>query len=150
PIVFAWIILPYILFINLLIFGWCAFRSPVLVAKTFGLTAVYFFVVYGVYGSAAVWIKNRYASPGDLFLRIRIMLPMFYLLNVVAIHGAFWVFDATGWVACPTRPHMLWWTILYACIMSTVITFINEGMANWENWKESLAEGEQLKSANQR
>ena len=34
--------------------------------------------------------------------------------------------------------------------MSTVITFINEGMANWENWKNSLSESEKLKNAYQR
>jgi LytS/YehU family sensor histidine kinase len=31
-----------------------------------------------------------------------------------------------------------------------VITFINEAMANWENWKNSLSEGEKLKNAYQR
>jgi len=45
---------------------------------------------------------------------------------------------------------MIWWTILYGCIMSTLITFINEGMANWESWKNSLSEGEKLKNAYQR
>jgi LytS/YehU family sensor histidine kinase len=45
---------------------------------------------------------------------------------------------------------MRWWTILYACMMSTVITFINEGMANWQSWKDSLYENEKLKNAYQR
>jgi LytS/YehU family sensor histidine kinase len=45
---------------------------------------------------------------------------------------------------------MIWWTILYGCIMSTLITFINEGMANWESWKNSLSESEKLKNAYQR
>lgn len=45
---------------------------------------------------------------------------------------------------------MIWWTILYGCIMSTLITFINEGIANWESWKNSLSEGEKLKNAYQR
>jgi LytS/YehU family sensor histidine kinase len=34
--------------------------------------------------------------------------------------------------------------------MSTVITFINEGVANWENWKGSLAETEKLRNAYER
>jgi LytS/YehU family sensor histidine kinase len=31
-----------------------------------------------------------------------------------------------------------------------VITFINEGMANWEKWKDSLSENEKLTNAYQR
>jgi len=53
-------------------------------------------------------------------------------------------------LGCVPMTGMVWWTILYGCIMSTVITFINEGMANWENWKNSLSESEKLKNAYQR
>ena len=45
---------------------------------------------------------------------------------------------------------MVWWGILYGCIMSTAITFINEGMANFEVWKSSLNETEKLKNMYQR
>jgi LytS/YehU family sensor histidine kinase len=78
------------------------------------------------------------------------MLPFFYVMNIGAVYGAFYLF--TDWVhlGCIPKPEMVWWTILYGCIMSTVITFINEGMANWESWKNSLSEGEKLKNAYQR
>ena len=45
---------------------------------------------------------------------------------------------------------MLPWAIVYACIMSTIITFINEGVANWEAWKSSMTETERLKNVYQR
>jgi LytS/YehU family sensor histidine kinase len=107
-------------------------------------------VVYGVFGSIAVLIKNKYYGAGDLFRRIRLMLPVFYLMNIGAVYGAYWLYGATRWFDCETRPDMIWWTILYGCVMSTVITFINEGMANWEKWKNSLSEGEKLRNAYQR
>ena len=34
--------------------------------------------------------------------------------------------------------------------MSTVITFINEGVANWEAWKASISENERLNNVYQR
>ena len=150
PLVFLWIAGPYILFMNLLIFGMCVFSSLGIFLKSFSASALYFFLIYGVFGSFAVLVKNRYPSGSDLFKRIRIMLPGFYLMNVGAIYGACVVF--TDWVrlGCTPRPDMIWWTILYGCIMSTVITFINEGIANWENWKNSLSESEKLKNAYQR
>ena len=45
---------------------------------------------------------------------------------------------------------MLWWAIAYGCIISTALVFINEGYANWEVWKASLAETEKLKNAYRR
>ena len=45
---------------------------------------------------------------------------------------------------------MLWWAIVYGCIVSTALTFINEGVANWEEWKASLSETEKLKNAYRR
>ena len=150
PLVFIWIIGPYILFMNLLIFGTCIFHSAGIFLRTFSASALYFFLIYAVFGSFAVLVKNRFPAAGDLFKRIRILLPGFYLMNIGAIYGACFVFTEWIHLGCPPRPEMTWWTILYGCIMSTVITFINEGIANWENWKNSLSEGEKLKNAYQR
>lgn len=150
PIVFAWIVTPYIFFMNLLLFGNCVLGSLWTILKAFGASALYFFIIYGVFGSFAVLVKNRYPAAGDLFRRIRLMLPGFYLMNVGAIYGACYVFTNLVHLGCTPRPEFIWWTILYACIMSTMITFINEGMANWESWKNSLSESEKLKNAYQR
>jgi sensor histidine kinase YesM len=150
PLVFAWIITPYILSMNLLIFGSCVFGSFPSFIKSFLTSALYFFIIYGVFGSVAVVIKNRNPGAGDLFKRVRLMLPFFYLMNIGAVYGAFYIFTHMVLLGCVPKPEMLWWTILYGCIMSTVITFINEGMANWENWKNSLSESEKLKNAYQR
>lgn len=150
PLVFVWIMGPYIIFMNLLIFGMCVFHAFGCFLKSFGISAVYFFLIYGIFGTVAVFIKNRYSAAGDLFKRVRIMLPVFYSMNIAAVYGAFWLYDRTGWFDCATRPHMVWWTILYGCIMSTVITFINEGITNWEKWKSSLSESEKLRNVYQR
>jgi two-component system, LytTR family, sensor kinase len=150
PMVFLWVVVPYILAMNLLIFGSCIFNSVPIFLKSFAASVIYFSLIYGVFGSVAVLIKNKNPGAGDLFRRIRIMLPVFYLMNIGAIYGAYFFYDYTGIIGCPSRPNMIWWTILYGCLMSTVITFINEGMANWEKWKNSLSESEKLNNAYQR
>jgi sensor histidine kinase YesM len=150
PLVFVYVMLPYIVFIDILIFGGCIFHSFAVFLKSFGVSAIYFFTVYSVFGSVAVFIKNRHSGAGDLFKRVGIMLPAFYVLNIAAIYTAFFLYDAIQVLECNTRHEMIWWTILYACVMSTVITFINEGMANWEKWKNSLSESEKLNNAYQR
>ena len=150
PIVFAWVALPYILFMNILIFGGCIFHSIQNFFLSFGISMVYFFLIYAIFGSVAVQVKNKYPGAGDLFRRIAWMLPIFYVLNAIAIHGAYMLYFYTEWLDCRARSSMFGWTWLYACIMSTVITFINEGMANLQKWKNSLAESEKLYNAYQR
>ncbi|HEX5625014.1 MAG TPA: histidine kinase [Saprospiraceae bacterium] len=150
PLVFVWIMIPYIFFMNLSLFGYSIFQSLPDFFRAFGISAIYFFIVYAVFGSIAVLIKNTYPSAGDMFLRVRLMLPSFYIMNIGAIYGVYYLYSYTAWIEAEPKAGMIWWTILYGCVMSTVITFINEGMANWEKWKNSLAEGEKLKNAYQR
>jgi two-component system, LytTR family, sensor kinase len=85
PVVFVWIITPYIVFMNLLIFGTCIFGSVSCFVKSFFTSAIYFFVIYGVFGSIAVVIKNRNPAAADLFKRVRLMLPFFCLMNIGAV-----------------------------------------------------------------
>ena len=150
PIVFIWIVVPYIFFMNLIIYGSCIFDSFKIFGETFLTSIIYFFIIYAIFGTVAVFIQKRISAAGDLFKRVIIMLPVFYVLNIGAMHGAFYAFGHLNFIECNPIPQMLWWTILYGCVMSTVITFINEGMANWENWKASLAEGDKLKNSYQR
>ena len=150
PMIFLWVMVPYIIFMNLLIFGACGYSSYQVLGKNFLMSALYFSLIYGAFGSVAVLIRNRIPNASDLFKRVRIMLPIFYVLNIGAVYGAFYLYKSFNLSACPPLMDMLWWTILYGCVMSTVITFVNEGMANWEQWKNSLSEGEKLKNAYQR
>jgi LytS/YehU family sensor histidine kinase len=84
-----------------------------------------------------------------MFKRIAVMLPAFYLMNAASMSWFYVLLNQFGF-SCPTRPWMLGWTIAYGCVMSTFITFVNEGLANWEDWKASITETDKLKNAYQR
>lgn len=135
---------------NLLIFGFCVYNTFEGIYKSFVISVLYFLIVYAIFGSVAVLISKRISASGDLFKRIAVMLPVFYILNIAAIHGLYKVYNQINWIPCSPLIQNLWYTILYACVMSTVITFINEGMANWEKWKSSVAESEKLRNSYQR
>ncbi len=150
PLVFLWISIPYIFFMNVLIFGTCFVRSWTDFLWAFGISGIYFFLIYGLFGTVAVLIQRHFPRANDLFLRVRIMLPVFYIMNIGAIYGAFFMYKQWKLVTCPVQTDHYWWTVLYGCVMTTLITFINEGYANWEQWKESLSEGEKLKNTYRR
>ena len=147
---FAWIIPPYIIVLNLLIFGSCIFVSFPEFARSFVYSGFYLVLAYFVFRMVAMFIRMRIAAASDLFKRIAIMLPVFYLMNLLMLSGLFAIYEKVGFLNCPVRPAMLWWSIVYGCIASTALTFINEGVANWSEWKASLAETEKLKNAYRR
>ena len=150
PQIFVWVMLPYITFMNLLVFGTCIFSSVSLFLKSFFFTAIYFLVVYMVFGLVAIVIQKRFPSPGDMLKRIRILLPLFYLMNIIAVSWLFYLYNSFQILNCTPIQSMFLWTIIYGCVMSTIITFINEGVANFEGWQASVAETEKLKIAYQR
>jgi two-component system, LytTR family, sensor kinase len=150
PQVFLWILLPYIFFFNWLIFGSCMFNSVSIFGRLLAVSSVYLFLVYFVFGMAAIQIQKRFPNAGDMFRRIAIMLPTFYVMNAIAFSVLIFIYKEWQIVSCVPKPGMLPWAILYACIMSTIITFVNEGVANWESWKSSLTETERIKNVYQR
>jgi LytS/YehU family sensor histidine kinase len=135
---------------NLLLLGSCVYSSLPVFLKSFGYSAIYMLFVHLLFVSVAQLIRNRLAADGDLFRRIAVMLPVYYLLNMGVIAGLLFLHKDMRFVNCPVNPAMYWWTVLYGCIISTVTIFIIEGLANWEKWKGSLAETEKLRNAYQR
>lgn len=145
-----WVIPPYTVFLNVLVFGKCIFNSAGLFSRALLYSGIYLLLVYFVFGLAASLVQKRFPGAGDMFKRIAIMLPVFYIMNGISGSGIFYVYNQWPLLPCPARPGMLVWTIVYGCIMSTIITFINEGVVNWEAWKASITETERLKNVYQR
>jgi len=150
PLVFLWIMIPYIIFLNMLVFGSCIFSSTTVFAKSFFYTGIFIVVIYFFFGLVATLIQKRSPAAGDMFKRIALMLPAFYLMNCIAISALFYLYGKLQILDCTARPAMLLWAIVYGCLMSTIITFINEAVANWEAWKASITETEKIKNVYQR
>ena len=150
PLVFIWIMIPYVIGMNLILFESCLLQSISTFFLSFLYSCIYLFAVYFVFGIVALQIRKKFPSAGDLFRRIGVMLPVFYIMNIVAINGLAIIYQQFHLINCKINTGMVWWGILYGCIMSTAITFINEGMANFEVWKSSLNETEKLKNMYQR
>ncbi len=146
----VWIMLPYIVVLNVLMFGYCIFNSLAAFGTSFFYSGIYLAMVYFIFRKVAMYMRKRIPAAGDLFKRIAFMLPLFYAMNVVMLSGIFTIYRQFDFLSCVVKPGMLWWAIAYGCIISTALIFINEGYANWEVWKASLAETEKLKNAYRR
>ena len=82
---FAWIMLPYIIVLNALMFGSCIFQSIRQFAGSFLYSGICLVMAYFVFRSVAMFIRMRIPAAGDLFKRIAIMLPVFYFVNMLMI-----------------------------------------------------------------
>ena len=150
PQVLVWVMAPYVTGMNLILFGSCLFRPFSQFLLAFFYNLIYFFVVYFVFGLVAAKIRKTYPAAGDLFKRIRIMLPVFYIMNMLMVYSMLLLYSNIHLIECPIKFEMTWWAVLYACVMTTGITFLNEGVANFEIWKASLGETEKLRNIYQR
>jgi two-component system, LytTR family, sensor kinase len=150
PIVFLWFMVPYVFFMNWLIFGQCIFSSLKVFFVAFGVSIFYFALIYFLFGVVAVVVKKRFPGDSEFFKRITTMLPVFYLMNLLMIQGAYLFYEMIPLVSCSPIRANEWWVTAFACICSTVITFINEAMVGWEKWKASITETSRLQNTYQK
>jgi hypothetical protein len=149
-LIIRWVMIPFIIFMNVLIFGTCIFTTAGLFVKSFFCTGIYLFISNIVFETLANTYGKRFPLASDMFKRIIYILPVFYLLSASLIVGLFYVYNHLNIVECATRPQMFYWTIVYSCCFTTLFAFISIGALNWEAWKASINETEKLKISYQR
>src|SRR3954447_9131867 len=87
PWIFVWVMIPYVIAMNLILFGGCIIRSLSQFSITFLTSTIYLFACYLVFGLVAMQFGKRVPAAGDLFKRIGIMLPVFYVMNIGLVNG---------------------------------------------------------------
>src|SRR4051812_6498822 len=147
PIIFVWFMLPYTIVMNTLVFGTCIYSSLNVFIETFVISVLYFAFIYAVFGTVALMIRKRFPQDGDLFRRIALMLPIFYLMNVLSVQCIYILYESINWISCRPLRSMEWWTTGFGCLASTMLTFINEAAAGWDKWKTSVTETGRLQNA---
>ncbi len=147
---FLWVVLPYSVLMNLILFQSCMYASLPNMMQATGLSVAYLFVAYFIFGLTGSFIQRKFPSNQDLFKRIGIMLPVFYGMNLLLVAGLYFYYEALNVFSCPAQTDNFWWAFGFGCFASTVITFLNEAAVNWSRWKEAVTETEQLKTVYQK
>ena len=150
PVIFIWVMIPYTIVMNALIFGACIFHSFTAFAETSIISLLYFAFIYAVFGTVALMVKKRFPQDSDLFRRVAVMLPLFYLMNILSVQCIYILYESMDWILCAPQKGKEWWTIGFGCLASTMLTFINEAAVGWEKWKTSVTETGRIQSAYQK
>jgi PAS domain S-box-containing protein len=138
--------LPYTVIVNNILFGSCLFSNPLTFLILTASTVVYMFISYLVFGLIALGVRNLIPSDADLFKRIALLLGVFYMLNAISAKILLLLYSKFPNAGCPVLTESWGWTVLIGCLMSTIITIVNEGVANWEKWKQAIAETETFRT----
>ncbi|HEY6900991.1 MAG TPA: histidine kinase [Puia sp.] len=150
PMIFIWFMLPYTILINLLLFGSCLITSAGNFFSRLGISLLYFALIYSLFGMVAMLVKKRFPGDHELFRRTGILLPLFSVMNLLTVQGAYLLYENLPIGDCTVRRYMEWWVTGYGCLMSAILTFVNEAGVGWEKWKTAMTETDRLQSAYQK
>ncbi|NLR80584.1 sensor histidine kinase [Chitinophaga eiseniae] len=150
PWIISCFILPYTILINLLIFGTGILYSANAFFTYLGSSLLLAALSYGLFGIVATVVKQRFPGDHELFSRIGILLPVFYIMNLLTVQGYYLVYGKLYLASYPPRQWMQWWVTGYGCLASSILTFLNEAASGWEKWRTAMAETGRLQSAYQK
>ena len=108
---------------------------------TFGLLAVTFFC----YGLIAISLRNRFPKDYEAPKRLTICITIFILSTAVIVSLMFRGYDLFGFFGYQYNDGDFTKGYLTMVVMNVFLTFLNEGISRFENYKETFKETEQLK-----
>jgi sensor histidine kinase YesM len=143
--ILLWTMIPFSILLNIIIFGAEYFTSP----KIFLLGTPLTFAIMGfsfiLYGNIAVAFRQRF--PGDDFFlkRAVILILLFLTMSALIIFGIYTLYSGIGLLGDTRDENNFTWAYIATGILNIFLTFLNEGIYRFENWKANLKETEQLK-----
>ena len=97
------------------------------------------------YGIIAVSLRNRFPEDAQTVRRLSICISVFLLLSSVIVALILMGYETTHFLGYELSEEDYTHCYLAAAIMNVFLTFLNEGVAQFERYKTTLIETEQLK-----
>lgn len=108
---------------------------------TFGVLIPVFFT----YGLVAISLRSRFPEDSETIIRITICICIFLLLSAVIIALILIGYEATGFLNYKFSEADYSHCYMAAIVMNLFLIFLNEGVAQFERYKATLMQTEQLK-----
>ena len=101
--------------------------------------------VFIFYGMIAISLRNRFPDDSQTLKRISICIAVFLLLSAVVIAFFLMIYEAVHFFGYEFSEKDYRHCYLATIVMNIFLTFLNEGVAQFERYKTTLIETEQLK-----
>lgn len=116
------------------IFGWATF-----------ITFLILIPVFMVYGIIAISLRNRFPNDTQTIKRLSICISVFLLLSAVIIALVLITYESTHFLNYQFSEEDYRYCYFATIVMNVFLVFLNEGVAQFERYKTTLIETEQLK-----
>jgi len=144
------VVVPFTIGINSSAFGTKYFSSfPFFLSATL-LTAICFSIFFILCGVVAVEMKKRFPLESQLSKRLTLIIITFLIMSGLFLVLLFNLFTAIKYFDYSFNEEGFVWAYFGLGIINVFLTFLMEGIARYESWKQSRIETEQLKTAYQR
>lgn len=145
--ILLWTMIPFAFLLNIIMFGWGYFSF----GKTFFLATPLTFLILAasfiLYGHIAVICRQRLPGDGNFLRRTVIMILLFLTISALLIFGIYQLYHGIGLLGDGRGENNFTWAYITTGIINIFLTFLNEGIYRFENWKTNLKETEELKLA---
>ena len=145
--IMLWTMTPFSILLNIIIFGtgYLSLGSIFLIATP--LTFLLMIGSFILYGQIAVTCRQRLPGDHNFLKRTVILISLFLTMSALLIFGIYQLYHAIGLLGDTKEENNFTWAYITTGILNIFLTFLNEGIYRFENWKASLKETEQLKIA---
>ena len=101
--------------------------------------------VFMIYGVIAISLRNRFPDDAQTFKRLSICISIFLLMSAVIIALLLLVYETVHFLDYQFSEEDYTHCYLATIVMNIFLTFLNEGVSQFERYKTTLIETEQLK-----
>jgi sensor histidine kinase YesM len=145
--IMLWTMTPFSILLNIIIFGkeYFSFGSTFLIATPFSLLIMLGSFI--LYGHIAVTCRQRLPGDGNFLKRTIILLSLFLTMSALLIFGIYQLYHWIGLLGDSKEENNFTWAYVTTGILNIFLTFLNEGIYRFENWKANLKETEEIKVA---
>jgi sensor histidine kinase YesM len=143
--IFFGLLIPLVLFINLLLFGSRYFFDVKVSLAASLITMSVLGVSWQIHAWVARTLRRRFSKDNELFGRVGFGALVFVLLSAITITSLFYGYDFIGFRGYELDEVMYNWALVIGIIFNIFLTIVLEIAYGFEKWQETLSETEQLK-----
>jgi two-component system, LytTR family, sensor kinase len=142
-----WTMTPFSILLNSIIFGRDYFSSGKIFLIATPSTLLAMLASFILYRHIAVTCRQRLPGDNNFLKRTLILIPLFLTISALLISGIYQLYNWIGLLGDSKEENNFTWAYITTGILNIFLTFLNEGIYRFENWKANLKETEQLKIA---
>ena len=137
--------LPMSVLTNYFLFGKRYFIESDVLTWASLVTFILICIAYIFHGLVAISLRNRLPREQDLFKRLAIAITIFILMTGVYLSMVCRAYDLFQFMGYQYNEANFTKCFVSFIIMNIFLTFLNEGVSRFENYRTTLTETEQLK-----